>query len=170
MDQRVTLSIGEAAKASELSVKTIRYYEEIGLIPKAARTNGAIHTGGRRIYSEADVGRLRFIHHARLFDLSIADIRQMLALTQNGACPSQQPEYRTILAGRLHEIDERIRHLMGLRAAIEDLMSPVQQSAGRKCTSETCGCMRPAQAAVMSPPISRLPSSGKVRKQGGNHV
>ncbi|MBA3506144.1 MAG: MerR family transcriptional regulator [Betaproteobacteria bacterium] len=170
MDQPVTCSIGEAAKASELSVKAIRYYEEIGLIPKAARTNGNIHTDGRRIYTEADVRRLRFIHHARLFDLSLADIRQLLALTQNGACPGRQPEYRKILAGRLHEIDDRIRHLMGLRAAIEDLMSPVQQSAGRRCTSETCGCMRPPQVAGMSPPISRLPSPRKMGKQGGNHV
>lgn len=167
MDQPVTFSIGEAAKSSGLSVKTIRYYEEIGLIPKAARTSGGLHTGGRRIYTEADVRRLRFIHHARLFDLSIADIRQMLALTQNGACPGHQPEYRTILVGRLHEIDERIRHLMGLRAAIEDLMSPVQQSTGRRCTSETCGCMRPAPAMESSPGVSHLTFFGKARKRRG---
>lgn len=51
-------SIGDAAKASGLTVKTIRYYEAIGLIPKAARHNSGAHTGGNRVYSEADVGRL----------------------------------------------------------------------------------------------------------------
>ncbi|MBX9812162.1 MAG: MerR family DNA-binding protein [Burkholderiales bacterium] len=150
MDRPVTFSIGEAAKASDLSVKTIRYYEEIGLIPKAGRTNGGVHTAGHRLYTEADVGRLKFIHHARLFGLSLADIREMVALAQDRGCPSRQPEYQQILRRHLHEIDQRIRHLMGLRTAIEDLISPVRQPAGRKCTWDTCGCMRPAERAQSS--------------------
>lgn len=102
-----TFSIGEAAAASGLPVKTIRYYEEIGLIPRAMRTNGSVHAGGHRVYSHADVGRLRFIHHARLFGLSLADIRELVALAEGKGCPSQQPEYRRILKGHLDEIDER---------------------------------------------------------------
>ena len=53
-------TIGKAAHASGLTAKTIRYYEQIGLIPKARRHNssGAPHTGGDRIYSETDIGRL----------------------------------------------------------------------------------------------------------------
>lgn len=166
MDGRVNLLIGKAADASELSVKTIRYYEEIGLIPKAKRSNGGAHTGGHRVYSEADVGRLCFIHHARLFGLALADIRELLALADSKGCPSRQPEYRKIFGRHLREIDERIRHLMGLRTAIEGLISPVRQPAGRKCAWGTCGCMQSAEAA----PSSRAPSSGKDRKQGGNHV
>jgi len=150
MDRPVTFSIGESAKASDLSVKTIRYYEEIGLIPKAGRTNGGAHTAGHRHYTEADVGRLKFIRHARLFGLSLADIREMVALAQDRGCPSQQPEYQQILRRHLHEIDQRIRHLMGLRTAIEGFITPVRQPAGRKCTWDTCGCMRPAEQAQSS--------------------
>jgi len=81
MDRRAAgLSIGDAAEATGLSVKTIRYYEQIGLIPKAARTNGGSHTGGHRIYREPDLGRLRFIHHARLFGLGLADIRGVMLI------------------------------------------------------------------------------------------
>ena len=65
MDVHV-FSIGEAAEASGLTVKTIRYYEEAGLIPKAARHDASARTGGNRLYGQADIGRLRFIHHERL--------------------------------------------------------------------------------------------------------
>ncbi len=138
------LSIGAAAEATGLTIKTIRYYEQIGLIPKAARTNGGSHTGGHRIYGEVDLGRFRFIHHTRLFGLGLADVRVLLTVADKG-CPSHQPEYRKILARHLHDIDERIRHLMNLRAAIEALMSPAQgMQNGERCSWSRCGCM-PAQ-------------------------
>ena len=166
MDGRVTFSIGEAAHASGLSVKTIRYYEEIGLIPKATRTNGGVHMGGHRIYTGADVGRLRFIHHARLLGLSLAEIRELFSLAEDKGCPSRQPEYQEILGKHLHEIDERVRHLLGLRIAIEGLMSSARQPEAQECSWCTCGCMRPTEPG--SP--SRATSSDKERKQGGNHV
>ncbi len=147
MDGRVNLSIGEAAGASGLNVKTIRYYEEIGLIPKAGRTNGGVHTSSHRFYTEADVGRLRFINHARLFGLGLADIRELLALADRKGCPGKQPEYREMLGRHLREIDERVRHLRGLRTAIEALMAPAQRSKDQKCSWGTCGCMRQAGSA-----------------------
>lgn len=137
-----SFSIGEAAGASGLAVKTIRYYEEIGLIPKAGRTDGGAHTGGHRVYTEAEVGRLRFIRHARLFGLALADVRELLAVADGKGCPSRQPEYRAILQRHLRAIDERINHLLGLRTAIKALMSPARQKSGDKCSWETCGCMQ----------------------------
>lgn len=166
MDRPVTFLIGEAADASGLSVKTIRYYEEIGLIPKAARTNGGVHTGGHRLYTEADVGRLRFIHHARLFGLSLADIRELLALADSKGCPSKQPEYREMLGRHLREIDQRVRHLLGLRTTIEGLLSPARQPAGQKCTWDTCGCMRPAE----QPKSSSAMSAAKGRERRGSRA
>ncbi len=165
MDGRVNLSIGEAADVSGLSVKTIRYYEEIGLIPKAARTNGGVHTAGHRVYSEADVGRLRFIRHARLFGLGLADIRKLLALADRKGCPGKQPEYREMLGRHLREIDERVRHLRGLRTTIEALMAPARRSKDQKCSWGTCGCMRQAGAARSS--SASLP---RVDKKGEKHV
>ncbi len=166
MDRSVSFSIGEAAKASELSVKTIRYYEEIGLIPKAGRANGSVHTSGHRVYTASDVGRLRLIHHARLLGLSLADIRQILAVADGRGCVSRQPEYREILKKHLHEIDQRIGHLMGLRTTIQGLMASRRQPAKASCTWDTCGCMQPAQQAVSS----AVSLSVKLRKSGGDHV
>lgn len=142
MDGRVTtLSIGEAAEATGLSIRTIRYYEQIGLIPKAARTNGGFHMDGHRIYREADLGRLRFIHHARLFGVGLGDIRELLAIADKG-CASQQPEYKEILGRHLRDIDERIQHLRGLRSVIKALVSRAEKvESDDKCSSSTCGCM-----------------------------
>ena len=159
-------AIGEAAEASGLPIKTIRYYEEIGLIPRAMRTNGDVLGGGHRIYSDADVGRLRFVHHARLFGLSLADIRELLALAEGKGCPSRQPEYRKILGRHLDEIDERVRHLLGLRAAIEGVMSPARHENAGECSWGTCACMRPTEPASSS----AVTPSGRHRMKGGNHV
>lgn len=142
MERQIAFSIGDAAHASGLSVKTIRYYEEIGLIPVAARTRSGPHTNGHRIYDESRVGRMRFIHHARLFGLSLADIRELLAVADGKGCPSQQPEYKEILARHLHQIDERIHHLLGLRKAIENLVLPAERSERMECSWGTCACMR----------------------------
>lgn len=132
MDRPIRLSIGEAATASELSVKAIRYYEEIGLIPKAVRTDGGMHTSGRRIYTAVDIGQLRLIHRARLLGLSLADIREILALSEGRGCLSRQPEYQQILKKHVRDIDQRI-------------------GRGRVCSSSRCDhdCCRARHSASM---------------------
>lgn len=138
--------IGGAAEASGLTVKTIHYYEQIGLIPRAQRRNSGAHTGGNRVYSEADVGRLRFIYHARLLGLGLADIRELLALADGQGCLGEQPEYEEVLMRHLDDIDDRIRHLLGLRATIEDLLSPERQPKEQACSWSTCECMGAANS------------------------
>ena len=127
MDAR-SYKIGDVAKASGLTVKTIRYYEQIGLIRIAPRRNSEARTGGNRIYGESDLGRLRFIGHARLLGLGLAEIRQLLDVADGKGCPSTQPEYQEILKRHLAETDERINHLLGLRAALERLLSPARKT------------------------------------------
>lgn len=145
--------IGDAAEASGLTVKTIHYYEQIGLIPRAQRWNSGAHTGGNRVYGEADVGRLRFIYHARLLGLGLPDIRKLLALADGKGCPGEQPEYEQVLSRHLDDIDDRIRHLLGLRATIEVLLSPERQPKGQACSWSTCECMGAADSP--SPPAER---------------
>jgi len=133
-------SISEAAHAAGVSAKTIRYYEQIGLIPKAPRHAGAARTGGDRVYSEAAIGRLRFIRHARLVDLSLGDIRELLKISDAG-CPSTHPTYGKVLRRHVRTIDERINHLLGLRGAVHQLLTRPSAADGDCCTWESCGCM-----------------------------
>ena len=72
------VNIGAAAKASGVTAKMIRHYEEIGLIPQAKRTDS-----GYRRYSSNDVHTLRFIRQARLLGFSIKQIETLLGLWQN---------------------------------------------------------------------------------------
>lgn len=139
-----TLSIGKAAQACGLNTKTIRYYEQIGLIPPASRNNRAARTGGNRVYSDADVERLRFVHNARLLGLGLHDIRDLL-VAADGGCPGEQPIYRDKLADKLKAIDERIDHLRALRRAVEALMSRGRAAPGMRCTSAGCACMQVPQ-------------------------
>ena len=126
-----------------------------------------MHTGGHRLYAEADVGRLRFIRHARLFGLRLSDIRKLLALADGKGCPSQQPEYRELLRRHLNDIDEHIQHLLGRRAAIGGLVSPARRRTGQKCSWSTCECM---EQHAGSPPPSGATSFGGEQKKGGSHV
>ncbi len=72
-----TFAIGELSRQAAVKVPTIRFYEERGLLPRAARTEG-----NRRTYDPADVRRLRFIRHARELGFEIEDIRALLDLAE----------------------------------------------------------------------------------------
>ncbi len=113
------------------------------MIPKAPRRNSGARTGGNRVYGESDLGRLRFIGHARLLGLSLAEIHQLLDVAEGKGCLSTQPEYQEILKRHLAETDERINHLLGLRAALEGLLSPDRKTMEQSCSMQTCACMEP---------------------------
>jgi DNA-binding transcriptional MerR regulator len=70
-----TLTIGVLAQRSGSSVPTVRYYEEIGLVPKAKRG-----PGGHRLYDESDLKRLTFVRRCRNFALPIEKIRELASL------------------------------------------------------------------------------------------
>ncbi len=130
------LTIGEAAKACGLSSKNIRYYEQIGLIPKAARHNDSARTGGNRFYGEADLRRLRLIRSSRLLGLGLRDIAELLDLLERGNCPGAQPKYREKLRHQLASVSERIEHLIALKADLEEMISRSERGE----LNGRCGC------------------------------
>jgi DNA-binding transcriptional MerR regulator len=78
MLNRQNLLIGAMAERTGCTVPTIRYYEEIGLLPKAGRT-----PGGRRVYGEPDFRQLLFIRRCRDFGFSIEQVRALASLTES---------------------------------------------------------------------------------------
>ncbi len=97
------ITIGELAKRADCTVPTIRYYESIGLMPPAQRREG-----GHRAYGRADLARLVLIRRCRDFDMSIDEIKALLALEANGK-PCQ--ETVDFFEGRRLAIRARIKAL-----------------------------------------------------------
>lgn len=104
--------IGEAARYSGVKVPTIRYYEQIGLLPAPPRNEG-----NRRHYGEGDLRRLAFIRHARELGFEIEAIRTLLTLQDNPSQPCATAD--SIAKARLTEVEQRIRSLTALKAELE---------------------------------------------------
>jgi MerR family transcriptional regulator, copper efflux regulator len=108
------MNIGDAAARSGLPPKTIRYYEDVALIPAPARSGA-----GYRDYSERDVHILRFIHAARGLGFTIAECRELVSLYldpgRSGA------EVKSIALGTLERIDRKIAELTAMRTALAEL-------------------------------------------------
>jgi MerR family copper efflux transcriptional regulator len=108
------MNIGQAAKASGVSAKMLRYYESIGLIPKAGRTEA-----GYRTYSEADVNTLRFIRRARDLGLPIERIKLLVGLWRDRDRSSG--EVKRIATEHVAELRAKIAEMAGMCAALQEL-------------------------------------------------
>ena len=120
------LSIGAAARETNVKVPTIRYYEHIGLLPAAPRTEGK-----QRRYGLDDLTRLNFIRHARDLGFDLDAIRELLAIS---AQPDRSCADADHIARRhIAEIDKRIAHLVALRADLQTLADQCGQGQVSDC-------------------------------------
>lgn len=108
------MNIGEAAAASGMSAKMIRYYESIALIPKAGRTEA-----GYRVYGETEVNTLRFIRRARDFGMPMSRIKLLIGLWLDRQRPSR--EVKKIALEHVGELRTRIAELTAMAEALESL-------------------------------------------------
>ena len=108
------MNIGEAAGASGVSAKTIRYYEAAGLIATANRS-----AGGYRVYTQADVSTLRFIKRARELGFSIERIRRLLDLWQKKSRASR--DVKRLALDHIAEIRAKIAAMTSMRDAVQAL-------------------------------------------------
>ena len=108
------MNIGQAAAASGVSAKMIRYYESIGLVKATARTGN-----GYRIYGEKDLHALRFIKRARNLGFSLEQIGELLSLWQNTERASA--DVKTIAMGHVEELNQRIVELTEMRDTLASL-------------------------------------------------
>lgn len=108
------MNIGEAAKASGVSAKMIRYYESVDLIPPAARTDS-----GYRAYAESDVHRLRFIRRARDLGFSVTEIHDLLGLWRNRSRKSA--DVKRVAQQHIADLHRRIDDLRQMADTLEKL-------------------------------------------------
>src|SRR6516225_5966125 len=108
------MNIGQAAEASGVSAKAIRYYETAGLIAPAGRSQG-----GYRIYGEADIRILRFVRRARDLGFSIERIRRLLDLWHDKGRASA--DVKRLALDHVGEIDAKIAALRAMRDTVREL-------------------------------------------------
>lgn len=100
--------IGELSRRTGVPTQTIRYYERMNLIKPPERTDS-----GYRLYTEDDEARLRFIQHAKLFGLSLVEIKSLINLRAQGAVPCER--LRELVAVHLDDLEHRIREMIVFR-------------------------------------------------------
>lgn len=127
------LQIGQLARTAGTSAKTIRFYEEAGLLPPAQRAEN-----GYRLYGDEDARRLRFIRRARRLDFTLDDLKEVLALRDQGEAPCRY--VMQLLQQKSTEIEEQIRQLRELQQELHGLVQQAAQLPDDDIEMKSCVC------------------------------
>ena len=135
------MNIGEAAKASGVSAKMIRHYEQVGLLGQA----------GYRRYGDHEVHTLRFIRHARDLGFSLEQIRELLGLWQNKRRSSRV--VKALAQAHIEELEAKLVQLRSMQATLEHLVHGCRGDDRPDCPiietlSSRKGPARPPMAAA----------------------
>lgn len=136
------MNIGEAAAASGVSAKMIRYYEETGLIPPAGRT-----ASGYRTYGAKEVQILRFVRRARDLGFPMEKVADLLALWRDRSRASADVKH--LAEAQVQALEDRIREMQEMKAALEHLVHscagddrpdcPILDDLGGRVVATHCG-------------------------------
>lgn len=152
----MALLIGELARKAGVSAPTIRYYEEIGLLPASSRT-----TAGYRRYTDAALQELRFIRKAQGLGFSLEEIAEILKLSRSGGTPCA--EVLTLARQHLAAVDERLAQLRQFR---DHLASELGKWDGRKTPTCQGLCQIIENADELAADRPTLPTRTRPRGRG----
>ena len=124
------MRIGELAEASGTTTKTLRFYEEAGLLPAPDRT-----ANGYRDYAAEALARLGFIRRSRTAGFTLAQIREVLDIRDAGVAPCRHVQ--DLLETRLDDLDRQIADLQALRHTVAHLHHSATTSDPTKCDTTT---------------------------------
>jgi MerR family transcriptional regulator, mercuric resistance operon regulatory protein len=123
------MTIAKLAKAGDVGVETVRYYQRLGLMNEPERGSGFSATGSIRRYSDADLQRLRFIRSAQAAGFTLAEIGELLALDVT----EDRSRAREMARARIALIDQKIAELSSARDALERLADRCSGTASGPC-------------------------------------
>ncbi|MBM5822250.1 MAG: heavy metal-responsive transcriptional regulator [Cyanobacteria bacterium K_Offshore_surface_m2_011] len=128
------MKIGVLARRSGVTVKTLRYYADLGLLPAIGRSEG-----GYRLFAEQSLQRLEFIRRLKALGLRLEEIQACLAVHDAGELPCG--DIRRQLERQIGRIDERIQELRQLRGELQGLLAGWQSHPPRQ-GDEICPNLR----------------------------
>ena len=138
------LTIGHLTELTGVPRKTIRYYEEVGILPTPQRTASRY-----RVYSGVDVRRLELVRRARLLDIPLPEIGQLVQWASDSSCGDFQDRFRDTVQRKMAQVDETVGELLRLKDDLVHLEAHLTspQSQGEHdhpmvaCSPETCACL-----------------------------
>jgi len=130
-----TFAIGEISRLVDLSQRTIRYYEEIGLLHSVRRIEN-----GKRVYTDNDVRRLKFINRLKVLGLSLAEMVELEKIYRKQNNNREiLPKLLQILDERAVQIDERVAQLVALKKEIREYQQRLRNKVLQDATQEEPG-------------------------------
>ena len=136
------LTIGQVAKTSGVAAKTIRYYEQIGVLPAPSRA-----TSGYRLYDQPGVERLRFIRRARSLGLPLQELKTLMSTLNGGPCPALRPRLRALVGEQLDAVKHQLAELELLGQQLEQVFQRMGTPAPRRAGG-ACQCLETTNAPV----------------------
>ncbi len=133
------MRIGELAHVAGLNAQTLRFYERRGLLPAAKR-----EVNGYRQYDEAAASQIRFIRAAQVVGMTLADIKSILVIRQDGEVPCEH--VTALLVGKLEDVRARQRELALLETELQNLIDKSRDLDPADCTAgSVCQILRQPQ-------------------------
>jgi len=149
-----TLTVGQLAHATGVSAKTIRYYEQVGVLPEPHRS-----PTGYRQYGQGDVHRLLFIRRARALGLSLPSIKALMAELDGGECLTMRPRLQHLVTEQLHTVRQQIAEFQLLERQLAQVLQrlatapPAPHAAGCQCLETDA----PAASGTAPQPLPLTP-------------
>ena len=144
------LTIGQLAHATGVAAKTIRYYEQVGVLPAPRRS-----AAGYRQYAQRDVHRLLFIRRARALGLSLHSLKTLTGDLESGSAPSMGPRLQHLVTEHLHAVRQRIADFQLLEQQLEQVLQRLQTMRPTE-PGEECRCLEseaaPSTQWTLQPP------------------
>ena len=134
------LRIGQVAERAKVSPKTIRYYEEVGLMPRAKRSES-----GYRLYTEEEVARLRLIRRAKLLGLSLQESSQIVEYAATGRCLVLERHLLELLEIKVAKLEDQAAELQLLREELRGLCDSLKERVVANREREPgipCSCLQ----------------------------
>ena len=128
--------IKDVVARSGFSAATLRYYEEIGLLPESARS-----PGGYRLYDDHTLDRLAFIARAKQLGCSLEEIAELTTAWEGGRCGPVQDRLRVLVADKLATAQLHIVELMTLTAELQRAAAGLERHRPEGACDDSCGCV-----------------------------
>lgn len=138
------MQAGQAAKVLGVGIQTLHFYENEGIIPHPPRSRS-----GYRLYTPEIMERVRFIRKAQAIGFSLNEIKEIIALAQKGTSPCGRVQ--AALAGKLNEVDRRLKELGDFRNELAALIEQAVELSTHKGQAQVCSIVEEALPLSINP-------------------